>query len=193
VTFDIGGASYTCTAPQCTTNGVQPSFWYLDVPIGGVDLTRGAAGTDLGNHDTAYFDLVNNTAAAIPFTITVDAGPFQGGYTQATLGGIWMGVPNGAFSWYRDGVLMGSLNPPQGHIGDPYDEITVPISPVGGYSLSMTASGVIEPGQELDYTEFATLSTPEASTWTLLIAGFVGLGYAGYRRARKVSAVAVAA
>ena len=37
-----------------------------------------------------------------------------------------------------------------------------------------------------------TTAVPEPSTWAMLLIGFVGLGYAGYRGSRKKSAAAVA-
>jgi hypothetical protein len=33
----------------------------------------------------------------------------------------------------------------------------------------------------------ATAGVPEPSTWALMLAGFAGVGLAGYRRSRKVS------
>ena len=40
---------------------------------------------------------------------------------------------------------------------------------------------------------YDSLGTPEPSTWAMMLLGFAGLGYAGYRRARKGSASIVAA
>jgi hypothetical protein len=35
-----------------------------------------------------------------------------------------------------------------------------------------------------------SLSTPEPSTWAMMVLGFVVLGFAGYRKARKTAAIA---
>jgi hypothetical protein len=35
-----------------------------------------------------------------------------------------------------------------------------------------------------------TASTPEASTWAMMVLGFAGLGFAGYRKTRKPAAIA---
>ena len=35
-----------------------------------------------------------------------------------------------------------------------------------------------------------TASTPEPSTWAMMILGFAGLGFAGYRASRKAAAIA---
>jgi hypothetical protein len=40
-------------------------------------------------------------------------------------------------------------------------------------------------------SESVTVAVPEPSTWTMLIAGFAGLGIAGYQVSRKRSALAV--
>jgi hypothetical protein len=41
-------------------------------------------------------------------------------------------------------------------------------------------NGSVDVGQS-----FASLNVPEPSTWAMMLAGFAGLGYAGYRRARE--------
>jgi NAD/NADP transhydrogenase alpha subunit len=44
----------------------------------------------------------------------------------------------------------------------------------------------------LDYFPNAGIaaSTPEPSTWAMMILGFAGLGFAGYRKSRKAVAIA---
>jgi PEP-CTERM motif len=37
-------------------------------------------------------------------------------------------------------------------------------------------------------TSFTVTSVPEPSTWAMMVLGFAGLGYAGYRRARPRTA-----
>ena len=38
----------------------------------------------------------------------------------------------------------------------------------------------------LDSVSNIALSTPEPSTWAMMVLGFAGLGFAGYRKARKL-------
>ena len=40
------------------------------------------------------------------------------------------------------------------------------------------------------FTPVGVLSTPEPSTWALMLIGFAGLGFAGYRASRRAAAVA---
>jgi hypothetical protein len=42
----------------------------------------------------------------------------------------------------------------------------------------------------LDSVSDIALSTPEPSTWAMVVLGFAGLGFAGYRKARKTVAIA---
>jgi PEP-CTERM motif len=42
----------------------------------------------------------------------------------------------------------------------------------------------------LDSVSNIALSTPEPSTWAMMVLGFAGLGFAGYRKARKPAAIA---
>ena len=46
-------------------------------------------------------------------------------------------------------------------------------------------------GQSSDF-EFAVTGVPEPSTWALLLIGFAGLGFAGYRSSRKTGATVAA-
>jgi PEP-CTERM motif len=42
------------------------------------------------------------------------------------------------------------------------------------------------------FTPAGVLNVPEPSTWAMMLLGFAGLGYAGYRRARRAAAQAAA-
>jgi hypothetical protein len=42
----------------------------------------------------------------------------------------------------------------------------------------------------LDDVRYASSTVPEASTWAMMLIGFVGLGFAGYRASRKTATVA---
>ena len=62
-----------------------------------------------------------------------------------------------------------------------------PLSPAPFfYGVVVVANGVT------DYTSAAglALGTPEPSTWAMMLAGFAGLGFAGYRGSRKSAVVA---
>ena len=63
-------------------------------------------------------------------------------------------------------------------------------TPFSTITLSVPAgetSWVVE-----DVTTGTATSVPEPSTWAMMLVGFLGLGYAGYRGSRKKSAAAVA-
>jgi hypothetical protein len=51
---------------------------------------------------------------------------------------------------------------------------------------------VVDSQQTFDYFTNAGISasTPEPSTWAMMVLGFAGLGFAGYRKARKTVAIA---
>ena len=63
---------------------------------------------------------------------------------------------------------------------------TTPFSTIT-LSVPEDASWVVE-----DVTIATASTVPEPSTWAMMLAGFVGLGYAGYRGSRKKRAAAVA-
>jgi hypothetical protein len=58
--------------------------------------------------------------------------------------------------------------------------------PYGGFGVVVATSSTA-----LDYVGGGvTASTPEPSTWAMMVLGFAGLGFAGYRKARKTVAIA---
>jgi hypothetical protein len=67
---------------------------------------------------------------------------------------------------------------------------TVALNISGPFSLTLQGDLALAGGGTVSATESVT-AIPEASTWTMLIAGFAGLGIAGYRVSRKHNALAV--
>jgi PEP-CTERM motif len=64
-------------------------------------------------------------------------------------------------------------------IGDPP---TLSLDVPKGASVT-TAWGVFD--------NFVTAPVPEPSTWTMMLVGFAGLAFAGYRRSRRAASIAV--
>jgi PEP-CTERM motif len=86
--------------------------------------------------------------------------------------------PGGLFDDY--GVLFTLAN------GDLVDLYSNGGSGPGIYGVAVWADGAA------DYTSAGglTVSTPEPSTWAMMILGFAGLGFAGYRSSRKATTAA---
>jgi hypothetical protein len=58
--------------------------------------------------------------------------------------------------------------------------------PYGGFGVVVASAD-----NALDYVSAGVAaSTPEPSTWAMMVLGFAGLGFAGYRKARKTVAIA---
>ena len=64
----------------------------------------------------------------------------------------------------------------------------IPLAQLPGYQGSQAAS-INDLGQIVGTTAFFPLPIPEPSTWAMMLAGFAGLGRAGYRRAKAGGAV----
>jgi hypothetical protein len=57
---------------------------------------------------------------------------------------------------------------------------------LGGFGVAVTTAAT-----SLDYVSGGVTATvPEPSTWAMMILGFAGLGFAGYRKSRRASAMA---
>lgn len=65
------------------------------------------------------------------------------------------------------------------------------VSPTTGADYGGYGVGVANADRALDYVAGGvSASTPEPSTWVMMLLGFAGLGFAGYRTARKTAAAA---
>jgi hypothetical protein len=64
----------------------------------------------------------------------------------------------------------------------------------GGLNWTAAGSGITLRGLGASkFSPAGVLSTPEPSTWAMMLIGFAGLGYAGYRSARRSAAVGLRA
>lgn len=48
--------------------------------------------------------------------------------------------------------------------------------------------GGVDPNSDGPYEAIVNVNVPEPSTWAMMMIGFAGLGYAGYRSSRKRAA-----
>ena len=109
-------------------------------------------------------------------------------------------------SWFADPSNQQGANTPFDAPGNQFDSTelvspesgngtvtfsdTVALNVSGPFSLTLQGDLALANGATVSATESVT-AIPEASTWTMLIAGFAGLGIAGYRVSRKRNALAV--
>jgi hypothetical protein len=81
-------------------------------------------------------------------------------------------------------IVLGFLTPSLvGYDGGPLASAAMPQG--GGESAYIAAPGVGGVG-----LASGTLTVPEPSTWAMMLLGFAGLGYAGYRRRQKLGGAA---
>jgi hypothetical protein len=59
-----------------------------------------------------------------------------------------------------------------------------------GFSFATSAGALVIEGRPLSFAATFTATVPEPSTWAMLLLGFAGLGFAGYRTARKGVSIA---
>jgi hypothetical protein len=94
-----------------------------------------------------------------------------GGYGGGGGGGIYGGGGGGGYGGGGGGGIYGG-----GGGGGSYLDPSV--------TLLIALSSMNSGNGQVDIS----IATPEPSTWTMMLLGFAGLGYAGYRRARAGSA-----
>ena len=109
-----------------------------------------------------------------PGSVSYDNLFYAGGAAPITCIGV---PPGGLFDDY--GVFFTLAN------GDLVDLYSNGGAGPGSYGVVVWADGAA------DYTSAGGLSvsTPEPSTWAMMVLGFAGLGFAGYRSSRKAPAV----
>jgi PEP-CTERM motif len=87
-------------------------------------------------------------------------------------------------------ALVDELDPSRTSLGS----VTISLAPGGGFLIDNRAAiyGVytINGGDPITVPVALTVGVPEPSTWAMMLLGFVGLGLASFRAARRTAAAA---
>jgi hypothetical protein len=146
--------------------------------------------------DDTYFGVINNTSHAITSfglsSSTQDIGGFDGDGIDA------YGAPTNPtdLAGCGGGIAASNCNYGGGDAfftnnNSPYMSLTVNFFG-GGIAAGGTGYFSLEEAVSLSAPPVITPGTPEASTWAMMLLGFAGLGFAGYRKARAVKALSAA-
>jgi PEP-CTERM motif len=75
-----------------------------------------------------------------------------------------------------------------------FDELNEPGFLVKSVSMNLDATGAWNEVKQFDFSVPGAVPTiPEPSTWAMMLLGFAGLGFAGYRKARSARTAVSAA
>ena len=79
---------------------------------------------------------------------------------------------------YSNGDITAVGNPPVTPGPNFYGVVVGYTDPIKGFTPDYTSAGGL------------IFNVPEPSTWAMMVVGFAGLGFAGYRASRKAAAIA---
>ena len=211
--FSVGAGdeSYTCVDNSpCDTN---PATGIISIPeisfegITGTDVTVTATGEVLS---FTVGSLTNDTGGTLSANFAVsdtgfgsDPTRFKTVFTTTWRDALGSSIDVG---WFDDPENAQGANSPTDTPGSEFDSFdaaaistesdteshsatgALDVSPP--FSVTVGGSIVLVNGGTESASESVSFAVPEASTWTMMIAGFAGLGLAGYRASRKRSALA---
>jgi hypothetical protein len=190
-----------------TLNGVQ---------INGSIQTSTGTPANPGNDtlNTSSLSIINTTSTTKTVTIVVSDTDFLGPVVSfLTAGsGVWQSAIGSSITmkWFDDPANgQGADNPTDtpGNLIDSFTHLATlfvdsfahngigAISDPGPFSMTEQAVFTLTPFAQLvnrGQTEVKIAAVPEPSTWAMMLLGFVGLGYAGFRRARARSPISIA-
>jgi hypothetical protein len=159
-------------------------------PSGELVLTSEGDGVGTGN-PVATFTLIKNPGAANQTETNVQVTDTKGDPAESMDDVLFPGVTQGTLfvtdtptnKVYE--IRLTGLNPNEPIISlGSFGEVAT-VSPVTGVVDTVLLSGLSAP-HGLDFIPYAV---PEASTWAMMLIGFAGLGFAGYRASCKSAAL----
>ena len=202
---DLNSAVGTIQVANGVRNGVQVN--------GSIQTSTGTPanpGPDILN--TSSLSLINLTGVTKTITVVVSDTDFTGPVASfATSGaGTWQEAVGShiTLNWYDDpengqgadtptdtpGIKIHTFSSDATVIADSFnDNFAGPASDTGPFSMTEQAIFTLTPHGELlsrGQTEIKS-AIPEPSTWAMMLLGFVGLGYVGFRKTRARSAISI--
>lgn len=162
-------------ANSLAITGAMGLFSDVALGINGVGIT-GVVATNPQNHFDADETIPHSFGwYPAPGSVSYDNLFYPGGAAPITCIGV---PPGGLFDDY--GVLFTLAN------GDLVDLYSNGGAGPGDYGVVVWADGA----EDKTSMGGLSVSTPEPSTWAMMVLGFAGLGFAGYRSSRKTVAAA---
>jgi PEP-CTERM motif len=222
VIADVNGSVSSCVdQAACDSNLTVGIIQVANGTLNGVQIngsiqtstgTPANAGIDTLN--TSSLSIINTTGATKTVTIAVSDTDFTGPVVSfLTAGsGVWQSAIGSSITmkWFDDPANgQGADNPTDtpGNLIDSFTHLATlfvdsfahngigAISDPGPFSMTEQAVFTLTPFAQLvnrGQTEVKVAAVPEPSTWLIMLLGFVGLGYAGFRKARTRSAISIA-
>ena len=203
-TYNPAGNILTLSPEPFTLNGVLK-----DGELATATGVPGAPGLDSLN--TSSLAVINETGVEKTITVTTSDIDFAGPVAKAelTASGTWQATIGSTITvkWWADptntqgadtsgntpGVLLDMFTTTAtGTVQSFSDNSAKSFSASGPFSMTEQVTYTLAPFGELLSRGVGMVATdvPEPSTWAMMLLGFVGLGFAGYRSSRsKVSVV----
>jgi hypothetical protein len=200
---DLNPAVGIINVGNLTINGVQVN--------GSIQSSTGTpANPGLDTLNTSSLSIINLTSTTKTLSVVVSDTDFAGPVVafQTAGSGVWQNAIGSSItlSWFDDPANGQGADDPTDTPGNLIDSFTHAatlfvdsfshngtgaVSDAGPFSMTEEAIFTLTPFAQLvnrGQSE-VKLAVPEPSTWGMMLLGFVGLGYAGFRKARSARSI----
>ena len=216
---DVSGTISSCVdQAACDLNPAVGIINVGNVTINGVQIngsiqtsTGTPANPGIDTLNTSSLSIINLTATNKTVTVAVSDTDFAGPVVafQTAGSGVWQNAIGSSITlnWYDDPLNGQGASDPTDTPGNLIDTFTHSatlfvdsfshngfgaVSDPGLFSMTEQAIFTLTPFAQLinrGQSE-VKLAVPEPSTWAMMLLGFAGLGYAGFRKARSARSIA---
>jgi hypothetical protein len=219
VIADVSGSVSTCVDnAACDQNPLIGIIQVANGTLNGVQI-NGSIQTSTGTPanpganilNTSSLSIINTTNTTKTLTVVVSDTDFTGPVTSFdTAGsGVWQNAKGSTITlnWFDDpengqgadtatdtpGNLIDTFTETSGLVVDSFSHNgSGVVSDSGPFSMTEEAVFTLTPGGQLvnrGQTE-VKVAVPEPSTWAMMVLGFAGLAYAGFRKTRSSGSIA---